>query len=267
MFVYLQFCGRRGNQMFQYWVGRYIADVLDWPLHVYSGDYGQVFLSNRDYPDLRLDSIQKIEVPKDAWEQSVRDTNDLNIEQTIASHRASKRPIYICKQLENYHMMYPYINYVRALYHRDLEKVDRIAVHMRLGDLAHINGPLNTAYIAFVCNVVQKHPKKPVLIVSEDCDSPWTRDMQRAIHNICRCDVTIQRTNNASYQTDSDCLTSSSIIVATNSTFAWWAAMLSEHATEVHMFLDKNQFCSDLRTKFIYPKDILPKHWHIGGMI
>lgn len=248
--------------MFQYWVGRYIADQLNWPLYVFSGDYRQIFISPHDYPNVRWDALKWHNVDQHLWEQNNKDTNEFDIEKAISDHKTSGSPVYISKQLESFDLMRPYINYVKTLYHRDLPKADRIAIHMRFGDLSHVNGPLNADYINYALDVAKRHPEKPVLIISENSDNQWTRDMQRALSTLDDRPVHIKPTNYGSYQTDSDDLTRSTVIVATNSTFSWWAAMLSDHATEVNVFLHKDQFCSSMRTKLIYPAEGLPMHWN-----
>lgn len=235
--------------------------MLGWPLHVYSGDYGHIYISSQDYPNLRIECIHRHYVSDQEWEQNDVSTNDINIEKVISTHRDTGWPVYIAKQLESYNLMRPYIDYIRNLYHRILPKIDRIAIHMRFGDLAHVNGKLNETYIRFACDVVSRNPSKPVLIVSEDSSNQWTRDMQMAIAKQCHTMVEIKHTQSGSYQEDSDCLSSSTILVVTNSTFSWWAAMLSEHASEVNVFLHPEQFCSSMHNELIYPVACLPSHW------
>lgn len=254
MFVYVQFVGRRGNQMFQYWVGAYIADQLGWPLHVFSGDYRKIY-----FPLRPTDIVQQHHIDSThGWAQPEHGQFYLDIPRAIVEHKASGKPLYINKQLESYALMRPYLDYVRALYHRPIDAADRIVVHMRLGDLENVNGPLNEAYTRFACDVATRHPTKPVLIVSERCDTEWTRHMQAALQ--ATHSVTVKPTHQDSYQEDNDCILASTVIVATNSTFSWWAAMLSEHATEVNIFLHKDQFAASLREELIY--EGLPPHWH-----
>lgn len=258
MYVYVQFAGRRGNQFFQYWVGRYIADALGWPLKVFSADERHIYLNSSDYPNIRWDAIEYI--PNISTVQEETGPYLLDIEQVIRTHKDTKQPVHIAKYLENIRLVSEYEEYIRNLYTRPVAKKDRIVIHMRFGDLAHKNVALNPEYIAYATNIVQRH-KKEVLIISEEPNHACAIQMHIAIQAL---GVPVLLKPRAPIQQDIDDIASSTVIIMTNSTFSWWPAYLSEHAEEVNVFLHDKQFCSDCRGNYLFLPNHLPKHWNLS---
>lgn len=259
MYVYVQFAGRRGNQFFQYWVGRYIADALGWSLKIFSADERHIYLNPSDYPNIRWDAIEYIPNMKTVEEET--GPYLLDIEAIIQIHRHTQQPVHIAKYLENIELVTKYQDYIRHLYKRDVPQKDRIVIHMRFGDLAHKNVLLNSEYIAYACKVVERH-KKDVLIISEEPHHPCAIQMHNAIQGMGAVSVTIKP--KAPIQHDIDDIASSTVIVMTNSTFSWWPAYLSPHAQEVNVFLHEKQFCSDCRGDYLFVKAFMPNHWNVS---
>lgn len=257
MYVYSYIRGRLGNNLFQYWVARYIADELGWPLYMYlENDY----LHTEIFPCVRYTSkdCMMAHVP------NAFDEHNIDIQCIISEHRQSEKPVLIKMYLEKYQIMLPYIRYIKFLYVRKTAKPrhDRVAIHMRFGDLAFRNVPLNEAYTAFATSIV-RHVRKDVLIISEDCMNICTRAMRDALLGAgAGVNVTIKDTNSGTVMDDFEDLVCSTVHIVGNSTFSWWAGMLSDHAEAIHVFMHPSQQAYDARLA-IYDASLLPSTWHI----
>lgn len=252
-YVYIIMQGRHGNHMFQYWVARYIADRLGWPLKVSANE--QVFI--RPLPIL----VQ--ETHGHQWACSDTGSHEFDIEGVIETHRISQQPVAVFnKFMENSKIIRRYEEYVRRLYgHSGREKVDRIVVHMRIGDLESWYMKYHTDYKKFALEVSKMYAHLPVLIVSQDPHHYLTHDLRNAL-----CETGVQctiKTQNTQLLDDFNDIACSSVIVATNSTFSWWASFLNPYSPTVFIGLSNKQFGSEHRNPYLFPLDDPIPGWNL----
>lgn len=245
-YVYLHMQGRHGNHLCQYWMGKYIADKLKWPLRVSSGE--TVYI-----PEALPALVQ--ETHDHQWACSDTGNHDFDIEGVIATHEVSQQPVAIFnKFMENSKIIRKYEGYVRKLYpHSGRDKADRIVVHMRIGDLERWYNEYHADYKEFALKVCETYQHLPVLIVSQDPNHHLTNDLCNTLRETgVSCSVKTQNTNVIDDFNDISC---SSVIVATNSTLTWWASFLNPYNPHVYIGLSSKQFGSDFRTPNLFPLD------------
>jgi hypothetical protein len=246
-----------GNNLFQYWVAQYIADQLEWPIKLQCDCPENDYLSTDVFPNIRA-TREPVDNNRCKFDQEHHGEYFIDIDALIAEHRRTQEPVHISKYLECFDIFENREDYIKQLYARRvaLPKHDRVAIHLRLGDLSSYYVPLMNEYIDYVVGVVNRH-KKDVLIVSEDPGHPCTQNLYRAIHSRCPSALSVTCKPSSPPMSDFDDLASSTVLVMGNSTFSWWAAYLNEHVEEVNVFLHPDQPFFNIRRSLFTPK--LPK--------
>lgn len=260
-FVHVKLMGRYGNQLFQYWVGRYIADTLNWPLKLHV-DCGILYLNPTTFPQLRLPSHCS------AWSSEYgsghdEDPYNIDIPKVINDHRESQTPVIISKFIENSKIIMQYEQYIRSLYHRTSfpPLLDNVVIHIRLGDIRNYWDSFGEQFTEFAVEIAQKYRDIPCLIVSEDPGDPHT------IHVLSRLqqngvNATVKPASD--FQGDFDTLMTARVLVATNSTFSWWAGFLNPYeGSEKYIAVSDKQFASTMRRKHLVDHMTTVRGWRV----
>lgn len=235
--------------MFQYWVAKLIADKLGWPLRVCIHD--GLYIDTSLYPNMQLPILEGPICDHHAWNYShTENAHTIDIDTIIRDHSENKQPIILDKYLENASLVKSNASYVRELFRRspELPMQDRIAIHIRLGDVAHKSLQDDESFIDFAKQVAAKYPTKDILIVSEEPYHVYTHIMCNALRNE-GYNARIKCVNN-SVQSDFDDITCSKVVVALNSTFSWWACFLNPYNPDVYIALSTAQPCGENDPKY-----------------
>ena len=222
--------------MFQYWVGKFLADSLSRPLYtnLVWGDY----LTSKNRP--RIGSIiNKSLTSTSAPVSYVTITNPASLDAVLKDYaingpKADHKILIINQYLEEASLVTTHADFIRELY-REVPPCDtvkqQIAVHVRLGDLATHFGQFMNEYIAFVRDVIGRHPELPVVIITDD-------EHNALIQTVCDgLDPVSVRVQHQDWLADYEDFGRSSVVVTTNSTFTWWATWLSPCLEHKYVFL------------------------------
>lgn len=216
-----------GHQMFQYWIAKYLADKLHRPL-VVTAQYP--FLLSKDtfpnlgdiamtinYPD--PDNILRCSLFEFDYIDHVLQ-NSKNYEQ---------RHIVIDTLSTSYELIKSYEFYIKKLYklNKPLYTMDRIVIHIRLGDLLSENIKVQN-FPEYCIKTIQQIHKSigmiQVLLLSENPEHPYTKNI---MEKICKNGIDINLLPKESIEADFDKIYESSHVILTNSTWTWWAAFLN----------------------------------------
>lgn len=240
---------RLGNQLHQVWIAQRVREFLKRPLHV-------VLHSNAEGFNIYESGL--LDIPKyDSQEHYHLKGNPLY----KCVHNCSVHPFV---QLINYgdtlHKQDVVLNvlgecwtyigefeeYIRSLYRvrNPLPKRERITIHLRLGDVV-AKTTYDQRYISYAVQTVKRifikqQERLPLCILAEDTNHPYTKTLEEALRREYDSDVLVF--NHEDPCDDFRELMASSHIIATNSTFTFWAAFLAEpQTTEVYIGLSKTQ--------------------------
>ena len=271
-FVYINMTARLGNQMFQYWAGKWIADNLKRPLKIYIHEPFQV--DRAIYPHLgEFEQVHhQYHIPFVSPENGYYthtnsyDGSTIDVDGIIELHKNKNVPILLHFHVEDYSVLRPHEQWVKSIFRRspDHELVcnNSLVVHLRLGDCAKENVAVNDDYIAFAVMIAFKE-NLPIIIVSEEIDHPCTLSMKTTLVEQ-GMSVTIASHTIDEYQKDFDTIASAKAIVATNSTFSWWPAFLNPFTPNVYIALSERQ-PQRQRNETLFRRDS-PDSWKLWDM-
>jgi hypothetical protein len=260
-----------GNQMFQYWAAKWISEKLGRPLLL--AFHEPIQLNTDLYPNLGdLKIIQQLRTPPHNPDEgiylgcNVYEQNTVDIDSIIEKHKTSNIPIVLDFHYEDYSNIRPREEWIKNLYKRSpnfpLTCNDSLVIHLRLGDIAHENIRIFNEYVQFALNIATQE-KLPVIIVSEENRHFCTLKLKEVLeHN--NIQVTLTNNNTNEYQKDFDIVSSAKVIVATNSTFTWWASFLNPFNPKVYIALSEKQ-PANFRNDFLFKRDS-PDSWNIWDM-
>jgi hypothetical protein len=274
-YVYAYIHGRFGNQFFQYWAAKFIADSLNRKLILY---IAESFLINRSiYPF--IGDFEKIDNPIDLKNNTYNQAkgyyicptpysgNTQYINKIINYHKNKNVPLHFVNFYnEDYSNIRLHTKWINNIYKRsdDFKLIcnNSLVVHLRLGDVAYQNININDKYIAFTLEIAKKY-KLPVIIVSEEINHICTIDMKKQLDNN-KIQCVIANNSIEEYQKDFDIISSAKVIIATNSTFTWWAAFMNPFKPDIFIALSEKQPCS-FRNNFLFKRES-PSGWNLWDM-
>ena len=234
--------GRFGNQLFQYWICRLIADNLKRPLylHMCSGDPFMLTM----FPNLKYDMLvnEGLYIPVDRppnfdWVSWANDVYNASYHEEI----------HVNTYAESYELVSKYEDIIRHYYYspRFLDNPDKtISIHVRLGDLADHNAGVE-GYLYFCVetakSIRETDPNVGITIVSEEPSHSYT---QKLINMLLECTANVMIMPATSIEDDFVTLRNSKYIIMQNSTFSWWAGFLAnKDKTRVYAYASKQLGC------------------------
>lgn len=324
--VHVRLKGRLGNQLFQYWVGKYVADRLNYGLTVFYtcprylctrffphlGHYERYALPVAQTPNAAVFDVAKhvehgtsaidpdevIRYEKKRQRQHEKWATTWNSSDDVGTTEPSAEMMGIV--LNGYNETFAHIrkhaDFVRALYARPAWVTGKrprpaAAVHLRLGDLAHLYEETSCAYRTFVVETLSSAPLRKrleegdlmtegVIIVSEDNGHPHAHLMKDAIRRRLpnarvRFDPSGERpwygkeensdtwvgsvyartTEVEKAMQSFTVLNTCSVIVMANSTFSWWGAFLNPHRPKVYVGVSNKQPISEIRNAALFGRN------------
>lgn len=268
--VHQQITGRYGNQLFQYWVGKLIAKLLNRPLSVTFGEpiryIDSETYTNLEFPDNNHSgcSVQWGRVDPDNGYYCFRDDQDIdNIQEIVDKHINSNVPVILRFNAEDYSLIRKYESFVKQLYKRDNSKTPKqniIAIHVRLGDGTHLY-TYHNAYKESCAQICAKYDI-PVVIVTENTEHPLILDLKNYLNVNTNNSVSILQGDANNWKEHFDTLYSASVLIVTHSTFSWWAAYLNPYDPHVYMMITYSQPAHLYKNDKLIMKDS-PDTWNI----
>lgn len=282
--VYLNLKGRLGNQFFQYWCGKWVADQLNATLKINVNEPFQINLCI--YPNVRFNITHHVPVNIDPdngqWAgHDDYSRNSLSIEKIVEMERIYEanpqlnkgrinRTVYLDGHFEDYSIIRPHTDYVKNLFKRapSYQQVcnNHMVVHLRLGDVASNNSDeyLVNNYIALAVFAME-HTVVPmnlegIYIISEELNHPIVEKMVDALA-MKNGNVKVRA---GDYQSDFDVISSAKVIVASNSTFSWWASFTNPFDPVVYIGLSEKQPVPT-RNETLFRRDS-PDSWNLWDM-
>lgn len=271
-FVYGYIKCRLGNQMFQYWVTKWIAEQLNRPMVV--AFHEPVQLNNELYPNIGdVKVIQRLNLPPNSIPdqgiyigKTVYEQNTVDIDAIIEKHRNSSLPIILDYHYEDYSNIKPREEWIKNLYKRSekfpLISNNSLVVHLRLGDIANENIRIYDKYLEFTIKIAIEE-QLPIIIVSEEINHYCTTTMKEKLESY-GLSVDIANNTLEEYQKDFDIISSAKVIVASNSTFSWWATFLNPFNPKVYIALSDKQ-PANFRNDFLFKRKS-PESWNLWDM-
>jgi hypothetical protein len=231
--------------MFQYAVGRLLADEMNVCLHV-RGNNCNVDLPAM-FPNVRYDiergtcsqsaAVLKIEQPIEPWDWPDIGPVDLRKVQEIAQGRTIRVDGYF----ESFVHLEPFAERLRTIYHRPVTQINRIAVHQRLGDVAHSKGN-GADYIHAAAKktvAILSVESMPVVLVSEEANHRLTAEMRETLQR--ETGGAVELLAPADIRDAFDEVRGSRHQILTNSTWTWWAGFLGAPFSRAHVLLSERQ--------------------------
>ena len=247
--------GRFGNQLFQFWVGKWIAMNTNMLMTTYftQGFYldisyfpnvGDFIRLNTITPIKRLQSLTPHQRIYNFAFMEDYGTSAVDPDTIIQDIQQDPTPRNVL--LSSYNECYKYIRrhsrWIKTLYARAsarLGAIQQTVIHLRLGDLVNEFITHADDYLAFSYDIAKQH-KLPVTIVSEDSTSSHAQDFSCRLRSMLQphdIQVILKDTSEESVQEDFDELYRSKVIIMGNSTFSWWAAYLNPFKPNVYVGL------------------------------
>ena len=208
------FVGRFGNNIFQYCIGKILADKLNYSLHIRNNKYGNVFLGQDGIthrgPIVRLSGMTVDLYNIKQYENKRIELNGFF--QRYEYYQPYKDKILSWLNLPEFNLEYPTPN--------------DLVVHVRGGDL--LSGPYNNSHppgpFAYYNKIIEQSKFDKLYIITENTNDPVAQKIYNRFDS-----VMISR----SVLEDFDFLLHSSRVILSLSTLSWWATYLG-CAKEVH---------------------------------
>lgn len=279
----IRIAGGLGNQLFMFWAGLFIADYLKRIPIFEVSDLSRIqhLHPGRNIQDLGLlDDQLKIErelnpsgqrlvgrlFSKGAFVWGVINKNIFSPKELgyISALQVPKQT----KKLSGYFQTWRYagamngFSKVRSLISANaslwaldmgakLDFQNPLCIHVRRGDyLEHSNNPLGVLSQEYYFNIIRRHPTKKVWIFT---DSPSEVE---SIFAASRHDITvIKKPINSDHIDDLYLMSKSSTLAIANSTFSWWAAIMTSPNSKIYA---PKKWFRNLQD----PLDLIPINWH-----
>lgn len=279
-YVHIHIEGRGGNQFFQYWTAKYIADELKRPFTIHFCE--KIFIDNKLYPNVNFPEHKYIPInngfvnPDSGYYcyDNMYDVKLISMEAIIERHRDSNVPLHLRFNAEDFVFMRPRQDYVKNLYKRNenypLVKNNKLVIHIRLGDLRNNYIQLKDLFEKTCSMIIKKHDL-PVLIVTENTDDSCIFDLQRKLKEVREnnpvenneVDIISGSTNE--WQTHFDTISSASVVIMSHSTFAWWATYLNPFNPTVYALITYSPHCFHPIRNSLFVDDS-PNGWNVYNM-
>jgi hypothetical protein len=224
MVIHMYPSGRLGNQLFQYWVGKYLSSQLHQPVFYFENDFDYRMIGEPTWiTDVFLPKNRR---PSNISKESVNSLEDL---QEILKN---PKPDYYFfdSYCESALMVKKHEDFIRDLYtpEKPWGFNSRIAVYIRLGDLRNKYLKSFNDFLRFVEDAVKSHPHLPPYIVSSDPKDPMVLKLIERNPGMTAISGQVHD--------DFRFLAESEVTISVNSTFSWWASWFNESGTHyVHL--------------------------------
>ncbi len=232
--ITISFRERMGNMMFQYSLGRILADELKCSLRVCRATHPDINLSEyfenvnlnieRKYcslgPKINLVHTYKEIIPQ------------FNIP-TIVAQQPSE--INIMGYFEAYGHLIPYKEKIKDLFKRPLKHTGKLCIHLRQGDVAQITAAI-PEFIDYAISIARLYQSMDVDLVVESPKHPFSIQSFNKLKNTLNAEQPSTKVSLVSYDKSIDAfdhLAGASVLIASSSTFDWWAGFLSGSPTYV----------------------------------
>ena len=218
---------RYGNQLFQYWIAKYLADKLKRPLVVTS--QFPFLLSKNIFPNMGdIAMTINYQDPDNIIRCTMYDFD--YIDHILKNAKDFEhRHIVIDSFSNSYELVKKYEFYIRNLYkpRKTMYTMDRILIHIRLGDIVSDNIKVPN-FPEYCIKIIQQIHKSigmlQVVLLSENSEHPYTKSV---MDKICQSGIDINLISKESIEADFDKILESSHVILTNSAWTWWAAFLN----------------------------------------
>jgi hypothetical protein len=247
---------RLGNQLHQLWIAQFICDLLCRPLHV-------IFKKNTEGCDIFKSELLDI-VPPQSFEHHpfnnvYFEPNEADPFQILFSRNKDilQSDVIVDVGAECWTYIGEHEDYIRSLYKikSPLDKKERIIIHLRLGDVAHMISS-NKKYLSYCVQTVKRILKMenktlPIFLLAEEPQHEHTCLFKDVLYQELGQDVNVFC--NVNPADDFRELSASSHIIATNSTFTFWAAFLADPSTtKVYIGLSNSHPCASHRNEPLF---------------
>ena len=238
-----------GNQFFQYWAGRWVAEQLGAMLKIHLNEPLQ--LDPALFPNIVIEVEQApgrfINNPANGQYNAYHLGQDnrfiqmVDLDAIVKAEMGLSRPVFLDFHFENYTQMRPREAFIRNLFQRSpnhpLKPSRSMVVHLRIGDLESNAHAFQADYIAFARGILARTSEVDEVVVLCEHQHPLLDEMSATLSSL-HPKVVIESKD---YQSDWDRIASASVIVMTNSTFSWWPAFLNPFEPKVHVFVSDKQ--------------------------
>ena len=238
---------RLGNQLHQIWIGQKIREMLNRPLHI---------IARTNTEGFNVYDENLFDLPEyDSFE--VSDSNPCIMEDYKVDPFEKVRSF--GDKIKNNHVVvslfgecWTYIgeneDYIRNLYkiREPVSRKERIIIHLRLGDVANKNTQ-DKKYMHFAVQTVKRIYKReqlelPIYVLAEDKNHEYTKELGTLLEKEYGKEKFVCVFNNTNPCDDFKEIVASSHIIATNSTFTYWACFLADPKTsEVYIGISNSQ--------------------------
>jgi len=273
--VHIHITARGGNQFFQYWTGKYIADTLNRPFSVHFCE--NLYLNPDIYPNLNIP--QQIYIPTsryidpDCGYYCYADSDDgiidVNIQDIIDKHRNTNIPLFLRFNVEDFKFMRNKQDYVKHLYKRNdkypLLENNKMIIHIRLGDLTENFIALQYIFIKGYIKIIKNHTDLDILLVTENTNHPCIFYIQEELRKIHTRNVDIIQGSPDDWQYHFDVIASAKVIIMSHSTFSWWAAFLNPFNPTVYALITYDNRCFGTIRNRLFTEDH-PDGWNVYNM-
>ena len=244
--VNVELIGGLGNNMFQYAIGKIIADTKGYNLNI-----SDIHLLSEYFPNISNITNKKSVL-----------TNQLNVGYGSTSgyiQNCNVNDILERCGLINFkgffqkHYFYTkFVDILRSEFEYNSTNFltpasGDLVVHVRLGDYVTLNHFLQPL---IYLNIIQSIEYERCVIITDEIDSPYLKEFEKLDNCI------VQHSNNI--MQDFYTLTSAKTLILSQSTFSWWASLLG-HQQQVFVPLHENGYPWKL-TPGIDDIDLIPTH-------
>jgi len=216
--------GRLGNQLFQYVMARLLADKLGYFLGTaYNG-------SDTITPTLESSGL--------IYENDTLAINETKVMDNILERIYKQRHYHLIGYWQNADYYLPYRDKIKGYFQEQASQStikNNIVMHVRLGDYKEFGENGNVLNQKYYLDILEKERFKYLFIVTDEIDEEYFEPFKKYLPIMV----------NESEKDDFWFLTLFDRIIISNSTFAWWAAFLS-NASKIYTPSCWIRNCNDL---------------------